>query len=203
MEILNLNKPDQKQLDYWEERIGGGDGNLWLFVHPYYGQGKEEYMSKKLINYPESVIGFEGVMADTAKPLMVLESYLHEEMERLKFRNEFCGGDRILVVETSPSHPTPVNYAPGGNWVDSERAAWERLGEILHMVGVRRLVLGGGFLDEESICGRGGVISMMPCACVGVTAINLGAYFSVEFSAFTYPLVRAGLMYRPTGGTWA
>lgn len=170
---------------YWRKKIAANYGELWVFVHPYFADRVQAAEFK--LNYGESRLGFERVVRSD-RPVLVLEEYFPDSIDKLKVRTMMLGDVRFLLLKTERADNTPYDYKFEKGMGDKREHGFWKLGRRLKDLGVRRVVLGGGYLLREGWILEGGIKQQLG-GCVGSTCENLGKYLPIDFSAYTYPLV--------------
>lgn len=191
LDNLDLSRPDEVIMEEWRVKIGQNGGAVWVFVHPFYPEGKDGLPPECRVNFRESVEGFYQAVGG-GEPVVVFEEYLKDSLQKLELKLALAGGGWVLLVKTWESSPTPCEVATRGRREVVDRLVWEKLIEVFRKLAIKRIVIGGGLLGERESWLNGKLVGKELSGCAGVAARELGKGFEVVFSRFTYPLVICG-----------
>jgi len=179
------------------EKVEQSRGLVRIFVHPYFVEHEKEWneeSKKKLLSIDRALRILALTDSEKSPPVLCMEESgkMGELKQRLKtpdYQEGFSGEVKndVYIIPTAKSDPLPVfddSRRIRSDYSEQEEAEnWKRLTLQLKKMGVKKVLVGGMFLDFFGPEKEGDTDAW---GCVGRTIELLEKDFKVQLSNLTY-----------------
>ncbi len=191
--VFNLPKLEAEVL---KERVEKNKGIIRIFVHPFFEEVRSWHTPDQKRDIEAIGHAIEKILdlgSEKTPPLFIAQDQLEDLEAKLKDK----GITSVYVIPTFIASPEPrlpkeMNLASSGIR-DSIRESpnWQILENQLESLGVKKILIGGMWLDIKVTPGWGNSTKRIDLSnCVGTMATVLSKHFEVEISNFAYPQSR-------------